>query len=87
MIYNNNNNNNNNNNSSVGQTRRALLAKQAYHQWCRVRVRVPSGTSDFLLKICFNVIPISRKAKGVRASDSSSKRRRFESRQEHEKKL
>ena len=34
--------------SSVGQTRRALLAKPAYQQCWRVRVRVPSGTLDFL---------------------------------------
>ena len=34
---------------SVGQTRRAFLARRAYHQCWRVRVRFPSGTLDFLL--------------------------------------
>ena len=35
--------------SSVGQTRYAHLARQAYHQCWRVRVQFLSGTLDFLL--------------------------------------
>ena len=47
--------------SSVGQTRRALLARRAYQQCWKVRVQFPFRTLDFLL---LYLIPISGQTVG-----------------------